>query len=175
MLKKIVIACTGSIAVLEIPRLIILLRKAYDCQVHVVLSQGACKFITPFAMSVVAGTPAISADHPSDESLLALCSEAQVLLVAPATADFIARLSIGDACSAVVRLAMLHSGPVIVAPAMNTQMWLHPATRRSVDVLVSRGTRFVWPGLGIEIATFERSTSALAGTDELIQGLLEAA
>jgi phosphopantothenoylcysteine decarboxylase/phosphopantothenate--cysteine ligase len=177
MLKKVVIACAGSVAVFAIPNLIIVLRRSYGTRIATLMSQSATSFITPFGLSAVAGARTLSPeDEPlSDAELGAHVCDANVFLVAPASANMIAQLASGLGSTLVSRAVLMFDGPIIVAPAMNAQMWAHPSTRSNMAKLEEMGVAVAGPGDGLEIANFEASATALAPIDTLVAKMIEVA
>lgn len=177
MLEKVVVACSGSIAIYTTPNLIMVLRRAYGSQINVVMSAAASKFITSFGLGALCGGDVLSAGEDSiDEARLKRALEgAAALVIAPASANLIANLRMGDSEQLICRAAMMFEGPVVVAPAMNGRMWENPATQRNIAILADQGMSFVGPSLGIEIATYEPSVTALASVDDIVKKIIEVA
>jgi phosphopantothenoylcysteine decarboxylase/phosphopantothenate--cysteine ligase len=130
----------------------------HGCAVQVVMTAAAREFITPLTFAALTNRKVITdlfADRSADEILasavehIQVAGENQILVVAPATADLIARMANGLAGDFLTTLYLAFTGPVVIAPAMNTNMWEHPATRRNVDVLRARGTVIVEPVEGL--------------------------
>lgn len=176
MLKKVVIGCSGSVAVFTIPSLILLLRRSYDCEIVVLMSETASRFVALSGLMALAGEPVLQ-DDPwlPDDVLHQRMRGANALLVAPATANTISKMATGLCADLLPRSAMLFDGPIVIAPAMNERMWQHPATQANVRRLTARGMAFVGPGPGIEVATFEASSSSLASLDEIVNKVIEVA
>jgi len=127
-------------------------------RVQVVMTAAAGKFITPLTFAALTGRKVISElfASASDESTLAsavehiaVAQENEVLVIAPATADLIARMAHGLADDFLTTLYLAFTGPVVVAPAMNTNMWTHEATRANVETLRRRGHIIVEPEEGL--------------------------
>lgn len=127
-------------------------------RVQVVMTAAAGKFITPLTFAALTGRKVISElfASASDESTLAsavehiaVAQENEVLVIAPATADLIARMAHGLADDFLTTLYLAFTGPVVVAPAMNTNMWTHEATRANVETLRGRGHIIVEPEEGL--------------------------
>src|SRR4030095_11711946 len=93
--------------------------------------------------------PASIWEDPAAVEHVALARWGQVLVVAPASAHTLARMAAGLAHHLVTNVALAFSGPVVVAPAMHTEMWLHPATSRNLEILIGRGGRGGEPGSGL--------------------------
>ena len=129
--RRIVLGVSGGIAAYKAAELVRLLVKA-GADVHVVLSEGGARFVTPVTFQALSGntvwTDLWDARMPNNMAHIDLGRDADAILVAPATADFIARVAQGRADDLLSTLALARDVPLIVAPAMNRQMWEHPAT-----------------------------------------------
>src|ERR1700720_1798933 len=154
----IVLGVTASIAAYRSADIASKLRKE-ACSIHVVLTKGAAQFITPLTLQTLSRNPvttdlfAETADwHPGH---IDLADRADLLLVAPATADIIAKLALGLADDALTAIALATRAPILIAPAMNGKMWLHPATVQNVDELKSRGVEFIGPEEGMLACGYE--------------------
>ncbi|MCX8091451.1 MAG: phosphopantothenoylcysteine decarboxylase [Verrucomicrobiae bacterium] len=158
--KNIVLGVTGSIAAHRAVDLVSLLTKAgYD--VHVVLTAAARQFVTPLPFQSLSRQPVVTDLFAEVESWqpghIRLADAADLLLIAPATANIIAKLAHGLADDALscIALALPPKTPVLIAPAMNGKMWLHPATRQNVATLKSRGVKFIGPDKGMLACGYE--------------------
>jgi phosphopantothenoylcysteine decarboxylase/phosphopantothenate--cysteine ligase len=127
------------------------------CQVQVVMTSAAREFITPLTFAALTNRKVITdlfANRSADEVLassvehIRVAQENQVLVVAPATADLLARFAAGLANDFLSTLYLAFTGPVILAPAMNTNMWHHAATQSNLDTLTSRGNHVIAPAEG---------------------------
>ena len=127
------------------------------CAVNTVMTPAAREFITPLTFAALTGRKVITGlfgDRTADEVLassvehIQVARENQLLVVAPATADLLARFAQGHADDFLTTLHLAFTGPVLLAPAMNTNMWEHPATQANVAVLRARGVHFVEPASG---------------------------
>lgn len=148
---KLVLGVTGGIAAYKAAELVRLLVKAnYDVQV--VMTAAACQFITPVTMQALSGKPvfidmwdsSISNGMPHIE----LSREADAILVAPASADFMAKLVQGRADDLLSTLCLARNCPLLVAPAMNKQMWENPATQRNITQLKADSISMLGPDSG---------------------------
>jgi phosphopantothenoylcysteine decarboxylase / phosphopantothenate---cysteine ligase len=148
---KLVLGITGGIAAYKAAELVRRLVKAnYDVQV--VMTAAACQFITPVTMQALSGKPvfidmwdnSISNGMPHIE----LSREADAILVAPASADFLAKLVQGRADDLLSTLCLARDCPLLVAPAMNKQMWENPATQRNINQLTVDGISIFGPDSG---------------------------
>src|SRR5262250_1708046 len=152
--KNIVMGVTGSIAAYKAADLASQLTKQ-DCEVHVVLTADALRFITPLPFKVLSRHPVITDLYDEEEGWkpthIKLADEADLLLIAPATANSIAKLALGLANDALscIALALNPQAKILIAPAMNGKMWLHPANQHNVSLLSSRGAEFIGPEQGL--------------------------
>lgn len=152
--KTIVLGVTGSIAAHRAVDLTSLLTKQ-GFAVHVVMTADAQRFVTPVPFMTLSRNPVVTDLYAGTGSWqpahIRLADEADLLLVAPATANVIARLAHGLANDALscIALALRPEARLLIAPAMNGKMWLHPATQANVATLKSRGVEFVGPEEGL--------------------------
>jgi phosphopantothenoylcysteine synthetase/decarboxylase len=142
--KKIVLGVTGSIAAHRAADLVSLLTRQ-ECDVRVVMTTDAQKFITPLPFKTLSRHPVITDLYDEEEGWkpthIRLADEADLLLIAPATANIIAKMAHGLADDALscIALALNPQAGILIAPAMNGKMWLHPATQQNVAALKARG------------------------------------
>jgi phosphopantothenoylcysteine decarboxylase / phosphopantothenate---cysteine ligase len=151
-------------------------RQALD--VHVVMTEAAQKFITPLTFASLTGHKVITSLWPSSEgefdSSIEHIDEAQstqALLVAPATANVLAKFAQGLADDFLTTLFLATRAPVIVAPAMNVNMWEHPATRANLEILEGRGVRVVPPEKG-PLACGMTGSGRLAEPEDIVEAVL---
>ena len=151
--KQILLGISGGIAAYKAAELTRLLTKA-GAQVRVCMTPAAGEFITPLTLQALSG-------HPVHTSLLDPAAEAGMghielarwaehILIAPATADLIARLVAGMADDLLTTLCLASAAPLSIAPAMNQQMWQHPATQQNIQTLAKRGVRMLGPDQGAQ-------------------------
>ena len=154
--KKVVLGVTGGIAAYKSAELVRLLKERGD-RVQVVMTRHAQEFVRPLTFAALSGEKVITdlfSDSGSEETLqsavehIGVAQETDLLLVAPATADILAKFSHGIAGDFLTTMYLAFTGPVVVAPAMNTNMWNHPATRKNLEALWERGVRVVDPDEG---------------------------
>src|SRR5690606_14006157 len=140
--KNVLLGVTGGIAAYKAPDLVRRLT-ARGCHVQVVLSHGAGKFVTPTALQAVSGRRVRDDlwDDAAEAAMghIELARWADVVLVAPASAHFLGALAAGLAGDLLQTLCLATAAPVVVAPAMNRQMWAHPAVQSNCRVLAERG------------------------------------
>ena len=146
--KNVVLGVTGGIAAYKACELTSRLRKA-GAQVYVILTKNACRFVTPLTFETLSNHPAVTDtfDRPATWEVehIALAKRADIFVIAPATANIMAKMAHGIADDMLSTTVLATRAPVLVAPAMNTGMWENPATRENVLTLKNRGVRFVGP------------------------------
>lgn len=158
--KKIVLGVTGSIAAHKAADLASLLTKA-KCDVRVVMTADAQQFITPLPFKTLTRHPVVTNLYDEDEGWkpahIELADAADLLLIAPATANVIAKLAHGIADDALtcIALALSSKARILIAPAMNGKMWLHPATQGNVKILKARDAEFIGPDEGMLSCGYE--------------------
>jgi phosphopantothenoylcysteine synthetase/decarboxylase len=158
--KNIVLGVTGSIAAHRAADLASQLAKD-KCDVHAVLTADAQKFITPLPFKTLTRHPVVTDLYDEEEGWkpthIRLADEADLLLIAPATANILAKMSHGIADDALscIALALNPKAKILIAPAMNGKMWLHPATQENVSALKSRGVEFIGPEEGMLSCGYE--------------------
>jgi phosphopantothenoylcysteine decarboxylase / phosphopantothenate---cysteine ligase len=149
--KHILLGVTGGIAAYKSPDLVRRLRER-GAEVQVVMSAAAREFVTPTTFQAVSGRTVRSDlwDAAAEAAMghIELARWADAVLIAPASADFLARLATGQADDLLATLCLATQAPVAVAPAMNHQMWAHAATRANIATLVARGVQVLGPGEG---------------------------
>ena len=147
--KKIVVGVTGGIAAYKACDLVSRLKKR-GAQVRVVLTEHACQFVQPLTFETLSGNPAYtdSFDRKYEIEHVALAKWADLLIIAPATANCMAKMSCGIADDLLSTTCLAVRCPVLLAPAMNSAMWRNPATQANLALLRSRGVRFVGPEAG---------------------------
>lgn len=158
--KHVVIGVTGSIAAYKAIEITSQLVKA-ECRVEVVLTKDSQNFVTPLPFKTLSRNEVITDLYDEEEgwkpSHIRIADEADILLIAPATANTIAKLAHGLANDALtcIALALNDGAKCIVAPAMNGKMWLHPATQANVQLLKERGVEFIGPEEGMLSCGYE--------------------
>src|SRR5205809_316079 len=149
---RVVLGVTGGIAAYKAPELVRRLRDA-GADVRVILTPNAARFVSPLSLSAVSDHPVIvdqwgDASHGGVDHI-ELARWAELLLIAPATANFIAKMSVGIADDALSTYALAHRAELIVAPAMNTSMLQHPTVVKNLQTLRDRGVDFIEPEIGL--------------------------
>jgi len=150
--RHVLLGVTGSIAAYksaELARLLV----SWGYEVRVIMTQSAQRFITPVTMSTISGRP-VTTDFWDENEIggvghIQLADWADVLVVAPATADFMAKLAFGFADTPLLAIALATKAPLLLAPAMNVNMYQHPKTVANKQELLNRGVSFVEPEEGM--------------------------
>ena len=163
-MARILLGVTGGIAAYKACTLVRLLVRAGH-EVHPVVTAGAARFVSEQTFLALARRPKIQTSYPHLEPV-------DLLVVAPLTANTLARLAHGLADDLLTEAALAHQGPVLVAPAMNTRMWEHPATQANVAVLRSRGVELVGPAEG-DLAEGEVGVGRMAEPEEIADRVAE--
>jgi phosphopantothenoylcysteine decarboxylase len=158
--KEIVLGVTGSIAAHKAADLASLLTRQ-KCDVRVVMTADAQRFITPLPFKTLTRHPVVTNLYDEDEggkpTHIELADAADLLLIAPATANVMAKMAhgIADDPLTCIALALNTRAKILIAPAMNGKMWLHPATQENVKILKSRGVEFIGPDEGMLSCGYE--------------------
>ena len=173
--KRILLGVTGGIAAYKSADLVRRLQDA-GAEVRVVMTQGACEFITPLTMQALSGHP-VHTDllDPRAEAAMGhieLARWADLVLIAPASADFLARLAYGHGNDLLATLCLATGAPVAVAPAMNQQMWADQATQKNQLILQEKGIHIFGPGAGSQ-ACGEGGPGRMQDPTEIIQQAAE--
>ena len=149
--KRILLGLTGGIAAYKAAELTRLLTQA-DAEVRVVMTEAACRFITPVTMQALSGNPVHTdlwdASVPNNMAHIELSRDCDAVVVAPASADFLAKLAQGLSDDLLSTLCLARECPLLVAPAMNLQMWANPATQRNLKLLRADGVTLLGPASG---------------------------
>ncbi len=174
--NRIVLGVCGSIACYKAADLASKLTQA-DALVDVILTDAAQKFISPLTFRALTGRPVFTDMYDPQSELaeehVALARAADALLIAPASATTIARLAHGMADNMVALTALATTAPVLVAPAMDAQMWAHAATQANIEILTRRGVIFIGPVEG-RLASGHVGPGRLVETEEMIGALRQA-
>lgn len=175
--RHVLVGVTGGIAAYKTPDLVRRLRDA-GAEVRVAMTEGARAFVQPLTFQAVSGQPVhhdlLDADAEAAMGHIELARWADAILIAPASADFIARLSHGMADDLLATLCLATDAPIWLAPAMNRLMWANPATQANAAVLRDRGIRLLGPGEGDQ-ACGELGAGRMLEPAELLAALDEPA
>lgn len=174
-MTRIVLIIGGGIAAYKCLELIRRLKER-GVSARVVLTKAAEQFVTPLSVSALSNEPVFSdlfdLDDEREIGHIRLSREAELLVVAPATADLIGRMANGLANDLATAVLLATDKPVLVAPAMNPRMWLNPATQRNVAQLKADGVHFVGPNVGEMAETGEAGPGRLAEVPELVDEIM---
>ena len=168
--KRVLLIVTGGIAAYKTPELVRLLKKA-GASVRCVMTKSAEQFVTPLTLQSLSGdavyTDLFSLTDEHEMGHIELSRQADVVLVAPATANVLAKMTQGLADNLATTLLLATDKPVMVAPAMNVRMWEHAATQDNVQVLKQRGIAFIGPDEG-EMACGEWGEGRMAEPVDIV-------
>ena len=178
---KIALGVSGGIAAYKAAELVRLLQDR-SVRVQVIMTHAAQEFIRPLTFAALSGEKVITdmfgagaGEHPNIDSAvehIAVAQSIDALLVAPATADVLAKFAQGIASDFLSTLYLATTAPVVVAPAMNVNMWDHPATQANLEILKKRGVRIVEPGTGY-LACGMTGPGRLAENEAIVAATLE--
>jgi phosphopantothenoylcysteine decarboxylase/phosphopantothenate--cysteine ligase len=171
--KRILLIVAGGIAAFKVHELIRLLRKQ-DAAVRCVLTATGAKFVTPLSLQALTEdkvySDMFSLTDESEMGHIQLSRDADLLVVAPATANILARMAGGLADDLASTVLLATDKPVLVAPAMNVRMWTHAATQANVEVLKKRGIHFVGPNEGV-MACNEFGPGRMSEPEEIVAAM----
>ena len=170
-MSRIILGITGSIAAYKAADIASLLTKAGH-RVTCVLTKEALEFVTPLTLQVLSKNPVVSDLFAEKEGWqpghIQLADKANLLLIAPATANVLAAMTHGFANDALTAIALATRAPILIAPAMNGKMWEHVATQENVAKLRSRGVKFIEPASGMLACGYE-GVGRLAPVEEIVE------
>lgn len=173
--KRIVLGVTASIAAYKVCGLITEMKRA-GYFVRVVMTRDADHFVTPLALQSLSGQEVVrdffSLTHREKPIHIDLAENSDLLLIAPATADIIARMASGLADDVLTCIALATQAPILVAPAMNEKMYLHPATQNNIERLKSFGVKFIPPIEGY-LACGSKGVGHIADPDTILKSVRE--
>jgi phosphopantothenoylcysteine decarboxylase/phosphopantothenate--cysteine ligase len=169
--RTLVLGVSGGIAAYKSAELCRRLIGA-GADVHCVLSEAATRFVGPATFEALSGNPVggslFEAAEPGTIEHIRLAEMAELILLAPATADLIARMACGRADDLLTTVLLATRAPVLVAPGMNVNMWNHPATQANVSTLRARGVQFVGPDVG-DLACRTYGAGRMAEPEQLLE------
>ncbi|PKO87639.1 MAG: bifunctional phosphopantothenoylcysteine decarboxylase/phosphopantothenate--cysteine ligase CoaBC [Betaproteobacteria bacterium HGW-Betaproteobacteria-12] len=172
--KHVVLGVTGGIAAYKAAELVRLLVKQ-GAEVQVAMTEGASHFVTATTFQALSGRPVFTdqwdARMPNAMAHIDLSRQADLILVAPASADFLARIAHGLADDLLTTMVLARDCPLLVAPAMNRQMWENPATRRNAAQLLADGVGLLGPASG-EQACGEVGAGRMLEPEEILDEVL---
>ena len=173
--RKVAIGVTGGIAAYKAIEVLRGLQRA-GCEVRVAMTRHACEFIQPLTFRALSGTYVIvddySPDNPDPIAHITFSQTIDLFVIAPATANTLAKLANGVADDFITSTYLACTAPVLVAPAMNTSMWQHPATVRNVEKLRRDGVHFIEPDAG-EMACGTIGPGRLSAPERIVSAALK--
>jgi phosphopantothenoylcysteine synthetase/decarboxylase len=173
---NILLGVTGSIAAYKAAELVRLMKKT-GWNVSVVMTPAATRFVGELTFQTLSQNPVLVDEFERKEAWdpahVALADNADVFVIAPCTANIIAKLAHGLADDALTSTVLACKAPLVIAPAMNENMWLHPATRDNIRLLKSRRAIIVEPGCG-QLACDRKGKGKLAPLDEIMAAIKKA-
>ena len=168
--RRVLLAVSGGIAAYKVPELVRGLARAH-CQVRCAMTASAREFVTPTVLQTLSGnrvgTQLFDPAREHEIDHIALADWAELMILAPATANQLAKLAAGLADDLVSTIALATRAPLLLAPAMNVNMWNHPATRANLDCLRQRGVRFIGPEAG-ELACGWEGQGRMSDPDAIV-------
>jgi phosphopantothenoylcysteine decarboxylase/phosphopantothenate--cysteine ligase len=171
--RRILLIVAGGIAAVKVPDLIRRLRER-GAQVRCILTKGGAQFVTPLTLAALSGDKCyqdlFDLKDEAEMGHIRLSREADIILVAPATADIMAKMVAGLADDLATTALLATDKPVMIAPSMNVMMWTHPATQANLQVLQTRDVRIVGPGAG-DLACGEVGNGRMAEVPDIIAAL----
>jgi len=175
-MKTIILGVTGSIAAYKAPDIVSRLIKN-ECDVHVIMTKNGAGFITPLTMQTMSRNrvfvDVLQEDDPSEVIHVNLPQKADMLLIAPASANIIAKIANGIADDMLTSMVLAaHGIPKLIAPAMNTRMYENEATQYNLNILKQRGWQVIEPRTA-RLACGYEGKGALAEVKEIAQAVLE--
>jgi phosphopantothenoylcysteine decarboxylase / phosphopantothenate---cysteine ligase len=172
--KDIVLGVTGGIAAYKAVEVASRLRKL-GAQVFVIMTKNACEFVTPLTFETISNHPVVTDTFERPETWevehIALAKRASLFSIAPATANILAKIAHGIADDMLSTTVLATRAPILVAPAMNTNMWEAEATRENMRVLEKRGVMTVGPGIGF-LAEGTEGVGRMAEPQEIVDAIV---
>lgn len=172
--KHILVAVTGGIAAYKSAELVRRLQRA-GAQVRVAMTNSATKFVTPLTFQALSGNPVYTQDNGTFDSAgmdhIALSRWSDIIIIAPATANIIAKITHGIADDFVSSLCLAHEGKLAIAPAMNQAMWGNQATQNNISTLLDRGVEMFGPATGVQ-ACGETGAGRMLEAEDLVKGCI---
>jgi phosphopantothenoylcysteine decarboxylase/phosphopantothenate--cysteine ligase len=173
--KRVALGVSGGIAAYKAAEILRGLQRA-GCDVRVAMTLRACEFITPLTFRALSGSHVVvddyATDNPDPIAHITFSQSVDLLLIAPATANIIAKFANGVADDFLTSTYLASNAPVLIAPAMNTTMWNHPATQRNLNQLRADGVRVIEPDAG-EMACGTIGPGRLSEPERIVAAALE--
>jgi phosphopantothenoylcysteine decarboxylase len=176
-LKTILVCVTGAVSSVVVPSYIAQMRKHWGCDIQVLMSKSATKFVTPYALHLHSGKEVFTDSFQSSDDVLVphikLTKDSDVILVMPATANIISKAANGI-CDDLISTAILAANATtIFVPSMNANMWNKSILQANVSKLIKHGYHFVEPISGLEIQGLEQTNGVMPMLREIILAVEE--
>jgi len=176
--RTVVVGITGGVAAHYLPELIGQLRFRHMAVVHAIMTPAAAHFVSPLTLATATGTPVVTGIFEAAQrdplAHIHLARLADLVLVAPATYDFIGRLASGLADDPVTLLLAATNAPTLLAPAMHDTMWVNPILQRNLEILKGVGYQIVPPEIGLQ-ATGDVGEGRMANSGTILSALSDLA
>lgn len=176
MSHSILLIISGSIAAYKSLDLIRRLRER-EFEVRCILTRGGEQFITPLSVASLSGNPCygdlFSLKDETEMGHIRLAREADLIVVAPASADMIAKMAAGFADDLATAALLASDKKILIAPAMNVQMWRHPATQRNIKQIIKDGAQLIEPSEG-SLACGEVGAGRMAEPEDILKAVINA-
>lgn len=173
--REIVLGVTGGIAAYKSAEIVSRLRKL-GANVHVIMTKNATQFITPLTMETMSNNPVVwdTFERPATWEVehIALAKRAEVFVIAPATANIMAKMACGIADDMLSTTVLATKAPVLLAPAMNVGMWTAEITQQNAEILKKRGVRFVGPDAGFQ-ACGDMGTGRMSEPVDIVEAICD--
>ena len=171
--REVVLGVTGGIAAYKSAEIVSRLRHL-GAHVHVIMTKNATEFVAPLTFRTLSANPVVTDTFAAPEywnvEHVALAKLAEVFVVAPATANILAKMANGIADDMLSTTLLATKAPVLAAPAMNTGMWTAPATQENIRTLKARGVRFIGPDSGI-LACGDTGAGRMSEPEEIVNAI----
>ena len=173
--REIVLGVTGGIAAYKSAEIVSRLRRL-GASVHVIMTKSATEFVTPLTFETMSNHPVVTDTfaRPATWEVehIALAKRAELFVIAPATANIMAKMACGIADDMLSTTVLATKAPVLIAPAMNTGMWTAPVTQQNVQTLKNRGVHFVGPAAGV-LACGDSGAGRMSEPVEIVERICE--
>lgn len=174
--ERLLLALTGSPAVLSMPQYALVMRQTLVRELHVIMSRSAARFLPPYTMRLFAGSWVHTDTHQVADGFLVphieLTEKIDLMIVMPATANVIGKAAHGI-CDELVSTAIVTSpAPVVLVPAMNERMWRSRAVQRNVELARELGYHVIDPGLGFQLADMREAPGVMPPLEHVLDELM---
>lgn len=176
-MEKILVCITGAVSAVVMPSYIAQMRKVWKCNIHVMMTKNATKFVTPYALQLHSGNSVFVDNYQIDDSILVphikLSNEVDVLLIMPATANIISKIANGISDDLVTTSILATKKPIIFIPSMNHRMWNNAILQENVSKLLKYGYNFIHPNVGVEIQDLTETNGVMPKLNDIILAVEE--